>query len=228
MDKINIVICIDDTHPEKGWGLQEDECVSYLHELNKEFGCKFVQFIPSNYHGNFPLSSYPEWVKYWESLDWIELAAHGHYHDCRIGGPGECEMTEHDYNSSIKRLNNCLEEWEKVNIKPKGWRMPGWLGTQGSFDAVSEKFDYIAIHENLNNNITFSNMVKLFRGADGIHSSGDNINIWKNNTIMFQSHINGKTNDNNWNYQNYQNFRNILLLLTENYKCNFKLLEELI
>ena len=35
---LNVTICIDDTHPEKGWGLPEDECVSYLHKLNKEFG----------------------------------------------------------------------------------------------------------------------------------------------------------------------------------------------
>ena len=44
---LNVVICIDDTHPENGWGLPDDECVSYLHKLNEEFGCKFVQFIPS-------------------------------------------------------------------------------------------------------------------------------------------------------------------------------------
>ena len=45
---------------------------------------------------------------------------------------------------------------------------------------------------------------------------------------MFQSHIAGLTNDNNWNKQNYENFRNILLFLKENYTLNFKLLKELI
>mgnify|MGYP001476572836 CR=1 FL=1 len=54
MKKLNVVICIDDAHPETGCGLPGDECVSYLHKLNEEFGCKFVQFIPSNYHGKYP------------------------------------------------------------------------------------------------------------------------------------------------------------------------------
>ena len=182
--ELNVVICIDDTHPEKGWGLPDDECTSYLHKLNKEFNCKFVQFIPSNYHGKYPLSKHQEWVDYWNNLDWIELAAHGHYHDCRIGGPGECEMTEHDYNSATNRLIECLNEWEKVGVKPLGWRMPGWLATQGSFDAVSEKFNYVAIHESHNDNISIKN-IKTFKGADGIHLDDFNLTLWNNDTIRF-------------------------------------------
>ena len=216
---LNIVICIDDTHPEKGWGMLEDECVSYLHKLNKEFGCKFVQFIPSNYHGKYPLSEH--------SLNWVELAAHGHYHDCRKGGPGECEMTEHDYVSAKQRLEDCLSEWDKAGIKPLGWRMPGWLATQGSFDAVSEKFNYIAIHESHNNDVSIKN-IKTFKGAEGIHHDDCNVTLWGNNTVMFQSHIAGLTNDNNWNKQNYENFRQVLLFLKENYTIKFKLLNELI
>lgn len=228
MNHLNVVICIDDTHPETNWGMPDDECTSYLHLLNKEFGCKFVQFIPSNYHGKFPLSKNKDWVNYWKNLDWIELAAHGHYHDCRNGGPGECEMTEHNYDSAITRLNECLTEWDKVNIIPAGWRMPGWLATQDSFDAVSEKFKYIAIHESHNNNILFKNNIKLFKGADGIHRDDCNINLWNGDTIMFQSHIAGETNDNNWNKRNYETFRKVLLFLKEHYILNFKLLKELI
>jgi|TARA_R100001163_G_C5049128_1_gene186089 peptidoglycan/xylan/chitin deacetylase (PgdA/CDA1 family) len=223
---MEIVICIDDTHPEKGWGMPDDECTLYLHKLNEEFGCKFVQFIPSNYHGKYPLSEHKDWVEYWNNLEWIELAAHGHYHDCRIGGPGECEMTEHDYESAVKRLDMCLEEWDKVGIKPKGWRMPGWLATQGSFDAVSERFDYVAIHETHNNNIIIKDNIKVFKGADGIHRDDCDINIWEGNTIMFQSHIAGPTNQNNWTKENYETFRNILLFLTENDEIEFKLLNE--
>ena len=46
----NVTISIDDLHPEQGWGCEGDESVGYLEELNKEFGCKFNLFIPSNYH----------------------------------------------------------------------------------------------------------------------------------------------------------------------------------
>ena len=225
-NNLNIIICIDDTHPEKGWGLPDDECTFYLHKLHEEFGCKFVQFIPSNYHGKYPLSHYKEWVEYWNSLDWIELAAHGHYHDCRNGGPGECEMTEHNYESAKIRLDECLSEWNKVGIKPRGWRMPGWLATQESFNAVSEKFDYVAIHEYHNNNILFKDNINVFKGADGIHKDNCNVNIWDNNTIMFQSHIAGHTNENNWNKKNYNTFKNILSFITDNNDVKFKLLKE--
>ena len=114
-----------------------------------------------------------------------------------------------------------------VGVKPLGWRMPGWLATQGSFDAVSKYFDYVAIHESHNDNISINN-IKIFKGEDGIHNSDCDVNLWNGNTIMFQSHIAGLTNDNNWNKQNYENFRNILLFLKENYTLNFKLLKELI
>jgi len=45
---------------------------------------------------------------------------------------------------------------------------------------------------------------------------------------MFQSHINGTTNENNWNKKNYENMKNILTYLQENYTLDYKLLQELI
>lgn len=228
-NNLNVVICIDDTHPEKGWGLPDDECVSYLHKLNEEFGCKFVQFVPSNYHGNYRLSKHQDWVQYWAGLDWIELAAHGHYHDCRNGGPGECEMTEHTYRSAQDRLANCLMEWSACGISPRGWRMPGWLATQGSFDAVTELFDYVAIHESHNNSIKLDNKsTTVFRGADGIHCDANSLSMWNGNTIMFQSHIAGLTNDNNWDKKNYLHFRQTLRTLQQYYKLNYVTLTELL
>ena len=228
MSELNIVICIDDAHPEPGWGMPDDECTSYLHKLNSEFGCKFVQFVPSNYHGEYRLSNHVDWVKYWSDIEWIELAAHGHYHDCRAGGPGECEMAEHTYTSAQGRLANCIMEWQACGFTPKGWRMPGWLATQGSFDAVSKVFDYVAIHESHNNSISISDNVKVFKGADSINAEPSSLSIWNGNTIMFQSHINGPTNTNNWTLENYESFRNTLRLLEYNYNLQYKTLEELL
>ena len=45
---------------------------------------------------------------------------------------------------------------------------------------------------------------------------------------MFQSHIEGKTNDNNWNKENYENFRNVLEYLQKSYKLNYITLGELV
>jgi hypothetical protein len=45
---------------------------------------------------------------------------------------------------------------------------------------------------------------------------------------MFQSHINGLTNENNWNKENYENIKSILTYLQENYTLSYKLLQELL
>ena len=224
---INVVIPIDDTHPNIGWGMPDDECTNYLTLLNQEYGCKFTHFVPSNYHKNFPISKFKEWVDFWNDFDWIELAAHGHYHKRNIIDPNcrECEFVELDYNTAKERLNKCLYEWEQIGIKPKGWRMPGWLATQGSFDAIKEKFDYVAIHGRLNNNINLEG-IKVFKGENPIHDASS-MNIIGNN-LYFQSHIAGKYNQNNWNKKNYEYFKKVLdALINNGNTLNFKTFSEL-
>jgi len=226
MQKLTITVSIDDTHPEQNWGCEGDQSVEYLKELNKEFGCKFILFTPSNYHEKYPLSKHKDWIQYWLQYDWIELAAHGHYHKRIVVDPGcrECEFIELDYNQAKDRLNECLHEWNSSGYSPIGWRMPGWLATQGSFDAVSELFGYTAIHSYLNDNIKINN--KLFKGENSIHND-ESVNII-DNVIYFQSHIWGEYNKNNWNEENYLNFRNILLYLKDNFELEYKLFNELI
>ena len=38
---MDVIIAIDDLHPEKGWGCDGDESVTYLESLNSNLGCKF-------------------------------------------------------------------------------------------------------------------------------------------------------------------------------------------
>jgi len=225
MEIHNVTISIDDLHPEQGWGCEGDESVGYLEELNKEFGCKFNLFIPSNYHHKFPLSQNKDWVNFWKNKDWIELSAHGHFHQCERTDIGECEFYELDYKGAIDRINESMSEWNNCGFIPQGFRMPGWLCNQESGRAIGEKYSYVATHSHLNDNISFG--TKIIKGEDGIHKT-DSINIWDNKKFMFQSHIAGKTNDNNWNGDNYENFRNILNFLLENYNLEFKLLKELV
>tara|TARA_R110000796_G_scaffold33037_2_gene86022 strand:+ start:80 stop:757 length:678 start_codon:yes stop_codon:yes gene_type:complete len=222
--KYNVTISIDDLHPEQGWGCEGDESVGYLEELNKEFGCKFNLFIPSNYHGKYPLSEHKDWVDFWKNKDWVELSAHGHYHDCRNGGPGECEFAELDYNGAIERISDSMSEWSKCDYLPEGFRMPGWLCNQESGRAIGEKYSYVAIHSHLNDSINFG--TKTIKGEVGIHKT-DSINVW-NNTFMFQSHIAGKTNDNNWDENNYNNFRNVLEYLQKCYTLKYVKIGDLI
>ena len=221
----NVTISIDDLHPEKGWGCEGDEAVGYLEELNKEFGCKFTLFIPSNYHNRYPLTLFKDWVDFWKSKEWVELAAHGHYHSCRIEGIGECEFFETDTEESAsERVKECLSEWEAVGYRPKGWRNPGWLAHTNAIKVIGRYFDYAAIHEQHNHGVKWN--CKTFVGCDGIHET-DSIQSY-GNTFMFQSHIAGDWNDNIWDDKNYENFRNILKFLEQEYELKYTKLQELL
>ena len=79
---VNVVIAKDDVHPEKDWGVEGDIQIEYFDTLNEKFGVKFNLFIPSNYHGKYPLTK--EWVDFWKSKDYVELSNHGHYHACLL------------------------------------------------------------------------------------------------------------------------------------------------
>jgi len=218
---MDVVIAIDDLHPEQGWGCEGDESVGYIEELHKEYGCKFNLFIPSNYHNKYPITK--EWVDFWKSKDYVELSNHGHYHKCKNKGVGEMEFFELNYSESVQRIQKSLELWKNCGYKPKGFRAPGWGLTQESADAVSSYFDWIAGHTNINKGLSFG--TQFFEGCDGIHET-DNIDLW-DNRFMFQSHIAGDWNDNCWNEKNYNNFRNILEYLSTQYKLSYKTMSEL-
>ena len=141
MEKVNVTISIDDLHPEEGWGCYGDKSVAYLKNLWEEFGCKFTLFVPSNYHGKYPLSEHKDWVNYWLEQEWVELAAHGHFHQCERQDIGECEFFELDTEEkALQRINDCLLEWDKVGLKPKGWRNPGWLAHSDSIKVLGKYF----------------------------------------------------------------------------------------
>ena len=222
--KKNVTISIDDLHPEKGWGCDGDLCVAYLKNLWEEFGCKYTLFIPSNYHRKYPLSEHKDWVEYWKKQEWVELAAHGHFHQCEREGIGECEFFELDTEEKTQqRIGECLTEWGKVGVKPKGWRNPGWLAHPNAIKVLGKYFNYSAIHEEHNQGINWD--CKTFTGHDGINET-DSIKIY-GDTFMFQSHIAGDWNDNVWNKENYENFRNVLEYLEKSYKLNYCTLGEL-
>ena len=203
-NNIKLTISIDDIHPEKGWGVEGDECMYYLDELNKEFGAKFTLFIPSNYHHKAKLSENKDWIDWLKSKGYFELAAHGHYHQCERQGIGECEFAELDTIDKVEdRLNKCITEWNAVDHKPLGWRNPGWIATYKAVEVLGKAFDWSAIH--YQHNMNFKWACHTFYGADGIHET--DISIHNNDMIMFQSHIAGEWNDNIWNEANYNQMR---------------------
>lgn len=222
--ELNLTVAIDDVHPETGWGMQGDECMYYLHELNKEFGTKFTLFIPSNYHQQFPLSEHRDWIDWLMSLKYFELAAHGHYHqtsDKKVWG--ECEFAE--INSTevcVERMRLMWTEWDAVGHKPVGWRNPGWLAQRACTDVIGKMFDYAAVHYQHNHGILWD--CKMIFGADGIHETDVKLH---DGSLMFQSHIAGDWNQNVWNESNYEQFRESLKYIHSNYAVKNKFIKEL-
>ena len=220
----NLVVAIDDLHPEQGWGCEGDIQVEYLTELNKKFGVKFNLFSPSYYHNDYPLTK--DWVDFWKQYDWVELSNHGHFHDVSPQNKehiGEQEFLELSYSQAEDRIKQSLSLWEKCGHKPNGFRSPGWGINQESADAVSSKYRYIAAHDQINKHVKFKTNV-LF-GCDGIHER-ERIYMWETGYV-FQSHIAGDWNDNCWNESNYTNFQQVLKYLSTDNKLNFKTFSEL-
>ena len=221
---MNLVVAIDDLHPEQGWGCEGDIQVEYLSRLNAQYGVKFTLFCPSNYHNKYPITK--DWVSYWKQFDWVELCNHGHYHNVSDENKkfmGEQEFLELNYPSAVERIQESLNLWEQCGHKPVGFRAPGWGINQYAADAVSSYFKWIAGHEQHNQGINFG--TQFFTGCDGIHES-DNISLY-GETFMFQSHIQGDWNDNVWNEKNYLHFQKVLNYLLSQYELQFTTISEI-
>ena len=219
----NIVVAIDDVHPEKDWGIEGDVQVEYLKSLNEKYGVKFNLFIPSNYHDKYPLTK--EFVDFWKQYDWIEMSNHGHYHACKNNGIGEMEFYELTTGEANQRIQESLSLWEECGYKPHGFRAPGWGLTQDTANVVSSYFQWIAGHEEINKDIVWPSDTKFFIGCDGINEP-NSLSLY-GNTFMFQSHINGVHNDNVWTEENYLHFEQVLDYLLSQYELRFVTISEI-
>ncbi len=250
MQQIICNIAIDDIHPQKGWRILGDKTEIWLRKLNEEFGAKFDLFVPSNWHGEFPLSKNKSWIEELDSMDeFVGLNFHGHFHQCKDPRRfGECEFAELNNTKEISdRITAMWLEWMAVECKPFGFRPPGWVISnesqrmlnndtfiiRGSDEIGWERsdflnFDFVAVHYEHNRGMKWN--CPTFFGHDGIHQTDISIhNVSEKNPmgmVMFQSHIAGDHNDNVWNEKNYEQLRLSLLHLTENYNVEFKLLNE--
>ena len=219
--KSNVIVAIDDVHPEKGWGIEGDVQVQYLENLNHNFGVKFNLFVPSNYHDKFPITK--EFVDFWKQYDWIELSNHGHFHATQQDGIGEMEFLELQYGPAQQRLQESMDLWKSCGYTPKGFRAPGWGVNQQSADAISSQFDWVAGHEEHNKGINWG--CHFFEGCDGINEP-ESLSLY-GNTFMFQSHINGTHNDNVWNEENFLHFERVVEYLLSEYELQFLTISEI-
>lgn len=222
---LKVTIAVDDVHPEKGWGEWDDPAIGWMDTLHKKYGAKFTFFIPSNYHGKYPISQHKDWIDWLLSLGYIELAAHGHFHQTSNAGRfGECEFFEpRDPVQQLILTEMMMSEWDKVYPSVQGWRSPGWLIDPSYVDLIGNLFDYVAVHYEHNGHLKWP--CKTIFGHDGINQQI--IKIHPTNRIMYQSHIAGTWNDNVWNQQNYEQLDASLGFLVENYDMEFVTMCEL-
>jgi len=222
---MNLTIAIDDVNPLKDWRIFGDITEKYLFDLNKEFGAKFTLFIPSNYHNEAPISKHKDWINELNNSGIFELAAHGHSH--QTINPerfGECEFYELAGDEIIEhRINLMLEEWDKVGIKPKGWRNPGWLCSWRASELLSKHFDWAALHYEHNRGLIWNGCKEIF-GSDGIHKNDITLH---NERVMLHSHIFGDWNDNVWNEDNFRQAKLSLEFLCKYHDIEFKTMSEL-
>lgn len=220
---INLTIAIDDVNPKKDWRIFGDKTEKYLFDLNKQFGAKFTLFIPSNHHNTGKLSENKNWVNELNDSGIFELAAHGHYHQTsnedKFGQMEFADMTEQECIDRVKMLN---EEWEAVDMKPKGWRNPGWVCQPYCVKHLSNNFEWVALHYQHNHNFEWG--CKMLFGADGIHETDIQLH---NNNIMFQSHIFGDWNENTWTNITYEQLKLSLDYITKNMDVQFKTISEI-
>lgn len=223
---LKLTISVDDICPKQGYCLLGEKQEKWFRQLNEEFGCRFTLFVPSNYHNEYPLSGHKEWIRELDSIEWLELAAHGHFH--QTTNPqryGECEFFElQDVDEAQKRLDLCYSEWMRsIGKFPVGWRNPGWLCSKQSRRDISYlPLEYVAVHYEHNQNLNWD--CKTFFGHDNIQS--ENIGIHNEDMIMFQSHIAGNHNLNVWNEANYEQLRMSIGHLVNIHTIEFKTLKE--
>ena len=231
---LNVTISIDDVNPKPGWNIFGTPVEGWLRSLNEEFGAKFTLFCPANYHSEHPLSQYRSWINDISSDPKYEIAAHGHFH--MTSDPkrfGECEFAELGAHECEYRLRDMQTEfWDTLGYCPVGWKSPGWLINEYNKTYIESQFDYVSLHYDHNHDLKWN--CKTFFGHDGIHQTDIKVhNVYMDNyevfgMIMLTSHIAGDWNDNVWNETNYEQLRLSLRYLTENYNCEFRLMQDCI
>ena len=231
--KLRITVSCDDCNPSPQYRILGTPVEKWMRQLNEEFGVRYTLFVPSCYHGQWPISEHKDWIKELDDSGLFELAAHGHYH--MTSNPqqfGECEMLELDtlQKCGIRHFE-MINEWRECSITPVGWRNPGWLCHPMWNDYINNLslvytnpiLKYVAVHYEHNRGLLWKG-IKTFFGHDGIQQ--ENISIHNGDMIMFTSHVAGKHNHNVWNRENFEQLRLSLTHLFETYGIEPKFLRE--
>ena len=220
---MNLTISIDDVNPKENWRILGEKTEIWMRDLYETYGVKYNLFIPSNHHTTSPISENKEWIKELVDTGMFELSAHGHYHQTSDKTKfGEMEFVDMNEAQCIERIKMMMSEWEAVDYKPKGWRNPGWVCQPHCVKHLSKEFEWAALHYQHNHNFKWD--LKMVFGEDGIHETSIKTH---DDNIMFQSHIFGSWNKNEWTQSNYEQLKLSLDHLFTNHEITPKIISEI-
>lgn len=217
--KLNI--SIDDVNPKKSWRILGEPTEKYLEKLYDDYGALTTLFVPSNHHGNADISDNEEWIHELDSLPFIELAAHGHFHNASEPW-GECEFGElQDPKAISDRLGLINRAWDSVGYYPRIWKSPGWLTSRASAERISNWFDMAVVHPHHNNNLKWG--IPTINATD--YFPPNNFPVGQDVNIFILSHIYGR-HDNTWNENFYNWVCQVLNQLKESTQLEYCFIKE--
>lgn len=207
MKKLKLAISVDDISPKNVNASLDDPFISKIYQIYRDHGIKTTLFVPGNLSGTTDLKFFPDWCKFIDDLEFVEVAGHGFLHDFQNANQTEDykEFARMNYDDAIIRCKNIKESLKFFNKTIHGWKMPGWEFNPESLKAISENFDYLYPHP-LHID-TYKNISQRARVIDSTNTYDIqhqiDFNILTNGILILHSHIDGETNRNKWTDFNF-------------------------
>jgi len=146
---INILLTVDDIHPEEGFGFHDE----YEFNLKRliDAGIKPTLFVVPQWHYKmeFHISKHKEWIKsFGENVEW---AIHGYAHyNPNIGRDVWQEFNEVSEQKAVELVDMARFAIKNATgTDPVGIRFPGWVISQDNMDSLLTNcnwLDYYALH----------------------------------------------------------------------------------
>lgn len=232
MNKIDLCISIDDVNPSNVEASINDPLISKIISINEKYGAKVTFFVPANFLGKFNLKDHKSWCGFMDSLEFVEIAAHGYLHDFEDLNInlGYKEFSKMAYEKTIERATQIKEAFVHFKLKQiDGWKMPGWEFNIESLKAICENFNYLYPHpEHINIYKSVSKKAKIINSKNtfDIQANIPFQNL-EDSPLILHSHVDGPTNNNKWTDYNFAKLQLNLLDIFQFFKVNNSFIKDL-
>jgi hypothetical protein len=232
MKSLNLAISIDDVNPSNVQADLKDPLISKIISINERYGSKVTFFVPANFLGKFNLKDYKAWCQFIDSLDFVEVAAHGYLHDFEDLDvhTDYKEFSKMNYEKTLSRINQIKESFIHFSSKEiEGWKMPGWEFNIQSLKAISENYKYLYPHpEHINIYKSVSKNARIINSKN-TYDIQSNIpyQTLEDGPLILHSHVDGQTNGNRWTEYNFARLQLNLVDIFQFFKVNTSFVKEL-